>query len=222
MYVTTIHGHSEARIRRAMAALAIAAFLGFGTAHAQEKAVWEIVNKDGVVERLDPPELGAPVDVAFEPVEVRSEVVGGGPGKRIEVEQVVSDGMGGRVVTGSFGAGLDRMLEDPHGHIWASCGGICRFDGQQWQQFTTEDGLLHRSVFGMALSPGGHLWVATRGGVTQFDGERWIQHRLGIEMRVGIGVAPDGTVWAGGYRDTEDLDEYFLRRQDRVGFCNPL
>ena len=65
---------------------------------------------------------------------------------------------------------------DQKGYIWVGTlnGGVSRFDGKQWTNFTTRDGLADNYVFAIHGDREGNIWFGTRwGGVSRFDGKQW-------------------------------------------------
>ena len=52
-------------------------------------------------------------------------------------------------------------------------GGVSRYDGQTWTNFTTEDGLAGNCVRSVFQDRGGYLWFGTSGGVSRYDGQTW-------------------------------------------------
>ena len=91
----------------------------------------------------------------------------------------------------------------PDGSVWAGTwgGGVSRFDGNAWHNFTTEDGLGGSIVYSIARESDGTLWFGTNHGVTRYDGTSW--HTYGrVDGLAGddvyaIAIAPDGDVWIG-------------------------
>ena len=87
--------------------------------------------------------------------------------------------------------------------LWAGTwgGGASRFDGENWTNFTVQQGLAGDIVYSIAQDPDGVLWFGTNGGVSSFDGERWrnFGRRDGLpDSNVyAVAVAPDGDIWAG-------------------------
>ncbi len=65
-------------------------------------------------------------------------------------------------------------LADRTGNLWfgATGEGVYRFDGKQFIQFTTRDGLADNTVWCMAEDKAGILWIGTEGGLSRFDGKR--------------------------------------------------
>ena len=64
------------------------------------------------------------------------------------------------------------LLEDREGALWvATLGGISRFDGSQFQNFTLTNGLPNSQVRCIYEDQMGHLWFGTDGGVVVYDGQ---------------------------------------------------
>ena len=64
------------------------------------------------------------------------------------------------------------LLKDRHGNLWiGTLNGLCRFDGRNFQTFTTEDGLPSNRIHCLFEDFQGHLWIGTDGGVVHFDGQ---------------------------------------------------
>ena len=64
------------------------------------------------------------------------------------------------------------LLKDRHGNLWvATLSGLCRFDGRNFQTFTTEDGLPSNCIHCLFEDRQGHLWLGTDGGVAHYDGQ---------------------------------------------------
>jgi ligand-binding sensor domain-containing protein len=59
--------------------------------------------------------------------------------------------------------------------VWAGTwgGGLSRYDGKTWTQFTTHEGLPGNHVFMLHIDPGGELWIGTNNGLARRDGERF-------------------------------------------------
>lgn len=86
--------------------------------------------------------------------------------------------------------------------MWfATAGGVSRFDGQEFVNFTSLEGLPDDRVLNMARDAKGNLWFSTDTGIARYDGrkmEKWTQAD-GVPTRFidAIYAAPDGKVWFG-------------------------
>jgi ligand-binding sensor domain-containing protein len=73
---------------------------------------------------------------------------------------------------------ITDILVDDFGRVWAGVyvdylvteGGISMYDGAQWTQWETSDGLAGPNVTRIALDDDGNLWVATSTGLTRMSG----------------------------------------------------
>lgn len=91
----------------------------------------------------------------------------------------------------------------PDGTIWAGTwgGGVSRFDGKQWTNYTAHDGLAGNVVFSMARDQEGAWWFGTDKGVSRFDGKHWstLSSADGLfgDSVYAVAAAPNGDVWVG-------------------------
>jgi ligand-binding sensor domain-containing protein/signal transduction histidine kinase len=67
---------------------------------------------------------------------------------------------------------VNIMLEDKNGYLWIGTegGGLARFDGRQFQVYTTLDGLLSNIITYLKLDKQENLWIIHPRGITKFDG----------------------------------------------------
>ena len=90
--------------------------------------------------------------------------------------------------------------------IWAGTwgGGVSRFDGKKWTNFTVKDGLAGDIVYSMAQDGKGVMWFGTSKGLTGYDGKTWrsIDSQSGLldNNVYALAVAPNGDIWAGTKR----------------------
>ncbi len=88
-------------------------------------------------------------------------------------------------------------------NVWAGTwgGGVARFDGKKWRNYTTAEGLSGNIVFSIAEDMQGHLWFGTDQGLTRFDGQRFqrFDQKNGITGTniYSVAVAPNGEIWLG-------------------------
>lgn len=77
-----------------------------------------------------------------------------------------------------------------------------QFVHDSWQ---TKDGLPQNSVYAIAQTPDGYLWLGTLGGLARFDGVRFTQFTAENTPQIRnndirtLFVAPDSTLWIGTY-----------------------
>jgi hypothetical protein len=115
----------------------------------------------------------------------------------------------GRWDTYNVAAGLASDLEirkilfEPNGVTWfATRGGISRFDGNEFVNFTTEDGLADDYVGNIARQPDGTLWFTTGKGVSRYDGKKFVNFDEKDGLPAGFldaaYVTTKGVLWVGG------------------------
>ena len=96
------------------------------------------------------------------------------------------------VESGLADARGEALLEDATGHLWiATCGGLNRFDGQGFAQFTVESGLPNDYVRCLHLDGDGCLWIGTDGGVVCSDGRVFQRIDTGSDAPI-IEIREDG------------------------------
>lgn len=83
-------------------------------------------------------------------------------------------------------------------------GGVARFDGKRWTNYTVKDGLAGDIVYSMVQDSKGVFWFGTSNGVSRFDGKTWrkLDTRTGLldNNVYALAVAPNGDIWAGTRR----------------------
>ncbi len=99
------------------------------------------------------------------------------------------------------------LVVDGDGVVWAGTwgGGLARFDGQRWTNYTTRDGLPANHVFMLYLDTDGTLWIGTSAGLARFraDGEGFVTltraDGLYADNVFSLSRAADGSLWVGSY-----------------------
>jgi ligand-binding sensor domain-containing protein len=96
------------------------------------------------------------------------------------------------------------IFEDRQGNVWVGAQqALLRYDGQDWQTWTADDGLDVVSILDIAQEHGGALLLGTTDGILRFDpaGQTWeaFETTRGLpgETIVHVFVDRDGKVWAG-------------------------
>ena len=64
------------------------------------------------------------------------------------------------------------MAEDQFGYLWVGTngGGLCRFNGKNFEVFTKKDGLFDNIILGLVHDKNYNLWIATQKGIQYYNG----------------------------------------------------
>lgn len=73
------------------------------------------------------------------------------------------------------------ILEDKDGNLWfgTNSGGVTRYDGRTFINYTEADGLTDNTVYTIMQDKNRNLWFATMGGATKYDGKTFTRLALG-------------------------------------------
>jgi len=98
------------------------------------------------------------------------------------------------------------MEVDAKGIVWVGTwgGGLGRFDGKKWRNYTTADGLPGNHVFMLHIDRRGELWVGTNNGLGRMLGGRFekpltTSDGLFANTVFSMANADDGSLWIGSY-----------------------
>ncbi len=65
---------------------------------------------------------------------------------------------------------INAIIQGEWGNILVGTqSGMGKFDGNQFEVYTSNDGLVHNFITGFALDDNHHLWIATHGGLSRID-----------------------------------------------------
>ena len=94
---------------------------------------------------------------------------------------------------------VEDLCEDSDGCLWiATIGGLSRFDGTRFHNFTTQDRLPSDYIQCLCLDDRGHLWIGTESGISRWDGRRFqTVHSEHIGAVYQILESPQGILWLG-------------------------
>ncbi len=108
---------------------------------------------------------------------------------------------------------FSMLVDERDDSVWAGTwgGGVSRFDGKQWKNYTTAEGLAGNIVYSIAQDIHGILWFGTNKGLSRFDGESWITYNQTtglLENNVyTIAALPSGEIWVGTKHGVTRLGE---------------
>ena len=97
------------------------------------------------------------------------------------------------------------MVVDAQGVVWAGTwgGGLTRFDGRDWKQYTVAEGLPGNHVFMLHLDARGTLWAGTNNGLARMQGERFdvmtTADGLFNNTVFSMATGRDGSLWVGSF-----------------------
>jgi len=98
---------------------------------------------------------------------------------------------------------ISCLYEDRAGMIWAGTqGGLARWDGEAWKQYTTAEGLSANGVRAVAEDAGGRLWIGTDwGGLNCLESGKFRTYTktngLPSNNIASVYVDADGVIWVG-------------------------
>jgi ligand-binding sensor domain-containing protein len=145
--------------------------------------------------------LGAPYEKVKNDIAFKND-----PAKASSHHAKQKEEMGLQGVDVAFNPNYIVALEVRDGVVWAGTwgGGLGRFDGKDWQNFTTADGLPGNHVFALHTGPDGRLWIGTNNGVAvmQSDGKYKILNTndgLFANTVFSMANSEDGSIWIGSF-----------------------
>ena len=82
-------------------------------------------------------------------------------------------------------------MEDKDGNVWfATSGGVTKYDGESFVNFTVENGLSHNDVWSILVDRAGTIWSGTLGGACRFDGKRFVPFAIPPAAEIESGADP--------------------------------
>ncbi len=98
------------------------------------------------------------------------------------------------------------LAVDAQGTVWAGTwgGGLSRFDGRTWTQYTVAEGLPGNHVFMLHVDPKGVLWIGTNNGLARAKAGGGFEvmttsDGLFNNAVFSMATARDGTLWVGSF-----------------------
>ena len=79
-------------------------------------------------------------------------------------------------IDGLPSAYIQGIDEDRDGNVWLSSwgGGVSKFDGKTYTNYSVQDGLIHQDVLSAYHSKDDYMWFGTWGGLSRFDGKQFV------------------------------------------------
>ena len=111
-------------------------------------------------------------------------------------------------------------MQDSRGYMWFGTqgGGVCRFDGLDFQIFTDDDGLPSNYVNAVFQDSQHRIWVGTNEGLGWYNGATW-QTAAGFTAQVfALNQTPDGQLLIGHGSGVAIYDSGGLRNYPLEGF----
>lgn len=102
---------------------------------------------------------------------------------------------------------------DREGVVWVGTwgGGLARFDGKNWRNYTVTDGLPGNHVFMLHQDPKGRMWIGTNNGLARRDGDKFIPMTtadgLFSNNVFSMATGPAGDQWIGSFGGVAHLTE---------------
>ncbi|MEO5352256.1 MAG: hypothetical protein H7835_03470 [Magnetococcus sp. XQGC-1] len=143
---------------------------------------------------------------AYEKVKSQGGQFAEDPGKTSShhAQQKVDQGLGH--VSTAYNPNYIISLEvDAAGMVWCGTwgGGLARFDGTQWTNFTVAEGLPSNYIFMLKLDAQQRLWIGTNKGLVRREGEAFTVMNttdgLFSDNVFSVAFAEDGTLWVGSF-----------------------
>ena len=97
------------------------------------------------------------------------------------------------------------LLVDEQGTVWAGTwgGGLARFDGKNWKNYTVSDGLPANHVFSLHQDPQGSIWIGTSNGLAVYKDDKFKTFTMadGLFSKIVFSMADaaDGSAWIGSF-----------------------
>ncbi|TLX77649.1 GAF domain-containing protein [Labilibacter sediminis] len=97
---------------------------------------------------------------------------------------------------------VNDIAEDKFGYLWLGTngGGLCRFNGIDFEVMTKKNGLLEDIIMGLYSDNNYNLWVGSQRGISKYDGQKFkhvIQSDTALfQERMQFIETIDGNIWA--------------------------
>ncbi|GJM28534.1 MAG: hypothetical protein DHS20C17_11690 [Cyclobacteriaceae bacterium] len=113
------------------------------------------------------------------------------------------------------------LIQDSIGNIWLGTngGGLCRFNGKEFQVFTKKSGLPDNLIGALHQDKFGNLWIASSSGLTKYDGKEFKSYLADKGINDGhymwLDSDDQGKVWAFGFENQGGVRKILYLEEDR-------
>jgi len=126
-------------------------------------------------------------------------------------QQAREMGLAGKSGAGAYNPNyIVSMVVDRDGVVWCGTwgGGLSRFDGKNWRNYTMADGLPGNLIFMLNRDPSGKLWIGTNNGVAVLEGDKIQAKKLKLMTTkdglfsntvFSMATGEDGSKWLGSF-----------------------
>jgi ligand-binding sensor domain-containing protein len=126
-------------------------------------------------------------------------------------QQAREMGLEGKSGAGAYNPNyIVSMVVDSDGVVWCGTwgGGLSRFDGKSWRNYTMADGLPGNLIFMLNRDPSGKLWIGTNNGVAVLEGDKIVAKKLKLMTTddglfsntvFSMATGEDGSKWLGSF-----------------------
>lgn len=113
---------------------------------------------------------------------------------------------------------IECMLSTQQRNLWIGSRqyGALRFDGRDWTQYQSSEGLRGHSVYSLEQTSDGTVWAATNRGFSRFDGHHWTTVALPQELNLSIESGSLKASASGGIWINHCPREWHLRAWPRM------
>jgi ligand-binding sensor domain-containing protein len=126
-------------------------------------------------------------------------------------QQAREMGLEGKSGAGAYNPNyIVSMVVESDGVVWCGTwgGGLARFDGKKWRNYTMSDGLPGNLIFMLNRDPSGKLWIGTNNGIAVLEGDKVEAKKLKIlttkdglfsDTVFSMATGEDGSKWLGSF-----------------------
>lgn len=159
--------------------------------------------------------LGADLELVKDAIQFKSD-----PGKASMHHARQKDEQGLHNVNVAYNPNyVISMVVQADGTVWCGTwgGGLARFDGKNWRNYTTADGLPANHIFMLSQDAKGQLWAGTNQGMARLkvDGKTFevktVADGLFADNVFSMANAPDGSVWVGSFGGVAHIENGWVK-----------